>query len=657
MKKNFIVKIKTKFEKLNIKKEKHPIDHYSYSMWRSFLENPVNFQIKYINKENIEYTTGGSAVLGSAIHIACQVFLGKLEKGQEEFEMELLDKTEEERINIAIEKGLLYIADYNDVYIKYSKTQLRNKQEISEAFSFCFQEYLPFLKTIKYEDIWSVEDKIETNIKLDKLALPIPVKGIMDLVYEDKKGNVIIVDHKVVNSFSNEDEIDGGKLIQAGFYYFLALKKCEKAPKKIVFNEIKRSKNKDESPQIKSYELDYKNEMIFELFFKLYFDITKFIFEGQAVYVPNINSMFDKDISLLAYIQGLNENETKDKVFKKENVQNLTEYLNKQVDKKGVDKVYQKVAKEFVSTNNLINIKNMKIEDKIKSKLQQFGILVKFIEKINGLQVDSYLFDLNFAIKLSKIKGYKEDLELALGVGGITMYRDGNYLAVDIPKSKREFIEFKKHKFKGKFVVGLNKKGQEVEIDLDKSPHTLIGGTTGSGKSVLMKTLIKQAEKLGKVFILDPKGVDYLEFENVITEKEKIELKIQEMVLFMEDEYKKMKKAKVIKNKNKTFIFIDEFADLSIGENGKEILLNLQKLAQKGRSAGIHLVLATQRPSVKIIQGDIKANFNNLIGLKLPKPIDSEVILGEEGAENLLGYGDGLINLEGKMIRFQGFNL
>jgi S-DNA-T family DNA segregation ATPase FtsK/SpoIIIE len=393
------------------------------------------------------------------------------------------------------------------------------------------------------------------------------------------------------------------------------------------------------------------------------------IFEDKAVYLPNVADMYDSDLALITYINRL-DTDDKEKVFDKNNVDNITDFLKKEVTKKGADNVYKNTIKSFISSNELMNLKNMKTEDNIKLRFAQHGFAINYIDEIKGLSVDLIRFEVGVGVKLNKLKSFLPDIEMTIGKTGARILApvpNTKYIGFEIPKEKREFIKEKPNGSGYNIVFGKDVYNNDIVTDIRLAPHILVAGASGSGKTYFLQSIAKQIIKDSncELIIIDPKQIDFQDFEKIATVKTEI-LEIEELtfrlVIEMEERYRQLKKEKKksIENTNLKykFVIIDEYSDLAMTKSGKEISDNIKKIAQKGRACGIHLIIATQRPSVKVIDGDIKTNFPIKIAFKLPKAVDSNVVLGEDGAEKLLGKGDGLINgLDGgSTIRFQAFS-
>ncbi len=327
----------------------------------------------------------------------------------------------------------------------------------------------------------------------------------------------------------------------------------------------------------------------------------------------------------------------------------------------------------------------------IENILLDFGIMGKIKKVSPGPVVTLYEFEPAAGIKTSKIVSLSEDIARSTSSIStrIAPVPGKNTIGIEIPNqnieevSFREIIESKEFLNKDiKIPITLGKTiaGYPVVGDLVSMPHLLIAGTTGSGKSVCINTLIlsilyKHTPDFCKLILIDPKMLELSAYQGiphllspVITEPKKATSALKWTVKEMESRYRQMtedgvrnisgfnEKAKKEGKKIMPYIVVvvDEMADLMILST-KEIESYIQRLAQMARAAGIHIVMATQRPSVDVITGTIKANFPTRISFQVTSKIDSRTILGEQGAEQLLGKGDMLfMSSASRMIRIHG---
>jgi S-DNA-T family DNA segregation ATPase FtsK/SpoIIIE len=210
-------------------------------------------------------------------------------------------------------------------------------------------------------------------------------------------------------------------------------------------------------------------------------------------------------------------------------------------------------------------------------------------------------------------------------------------------------------------MLGQTVDGSKVWVDLLNNPHCLIAGTTGSGKSTLLHNVIANVFNYNDadLYLIDPKRIEFGQYEGVrntqvYTAYDDVVEFLSNMIDIMEDRYNKLRAGWDPQNLKPILIIIDEFADLVMQDKGDIFFDRLCRLAQKCRAARMSIMLATQRPSVNIINGAIKANFPARIACKVASHVDSKVILDMVGAENLLGKGDALLRDNTRnMERFQ----
>lgn len=336
----------------------------------------------------------------------------------------------------------------------------------------------------------------------------------------------------------------------------------------------------------------------------------------------------------------------------------------------------------------------------IKSTLAEFGIDVEMEGANVGPRVTQYTMKPPAGVNLSKILARDKELALNLAVDKIRIEAPipgTRSVGVEIPNARSadvrlrgvlESQEWKKNTDPLTFAVGKDISGKSVVANLAKMPHLLIAGTTGSGKSVMTNTLItsllyRNSPSDMKLIIVDPKQVEMAQYQDIphlltpiITSTEKALSAMKWAVGEMERRYTLMAEekvkniadynAKMAKSSEENpekegkmpyiVVIIDEMADLMMMA-GKDLEMLIVRIAQKGRASGIHLVLATQRPEVKVITGLIKANIPGRIAFAVGSQMDSRIMLDQGGAEKLLGKGDMLLlttEMMGKPRRIQG---
>lgn len=341
----------------------------------------------------------------------------------------------------------------------------------------------------------------------------------------------------------------------------------------------------------------------------------------------------------------------------------------------------------------------------LQRTLSEFGVNAKVVDWIKGPTVTLYEVELPAGVRVNKIQGLGTDIALALAVASVRIFAPipgTNYVGVEIPNSERETVvlsEVLKSAKQGALQIAIGKdvEGNCVCEDLSKMPHLLIGGTTGSGKSVsvnamIMSILMRATPQEVRFIMIDPKRVEFTPYNGiphlyapVVTEPSDASNALSWAVAEMERRLKLMSEAAArnIKEYNAKIasgeldeitkvdidgsevkkhvhlpyivIIIDELADLMMSV-GKEVEMSICRLAQLARAAGIHLIVATQRPSTNVVTGLIKSNITNRIAFNVASSIDSRVILDTTGAEDLIGLGDLLLSKPdfAKPLRMQG---
>lgn len=335
------------------------------------------------------------------------------------------------------------------------------------------------------------------------------------------------------------------------------------------------------------------------------------------------------------------------------------------------------------------------IISKIQAKLGEFRIQGQIINVLKGPVVDTFEWELGPGEKVSRLTSIAEDLSLALSGSPIRMVypmKGRTTVGIEVPRNPRDFIfldeiisskDFTNTAHQLPLAMGKDAFGEPVVVDLASMPHMLVAGSTGAGKSVfinsvLVSLLIKKSPNQMKLILIDPKQLELALYSRlphlimpVITEAKTAATALLWACQEMERRYSIMSEFGVrniegfnhkLKNAGETslekirkfyeyssddkyelpyiVVIVDEFADLILTQKGKEIETHICRLAAKARAAGIHLMLATQRPSVDVITGLIKSNFPTRVSFRVTSSTDSRTILNAMGAEKLLGKGD-----------------
>lgn len=632
------------------------IDFWSYSSMTTLLRNPLAFKKKYILKVYDDLDSP-SSIVGKASHKALEAYYN----GRE--------------IHEAIEVGLDLINNTSDSGIDYGKTGSRANvlSTYNQAINFYFEE-LP-----KYHEILGVEQGITAKVKtIDGKELGIPAKSYSDLITRNELGEIEIVDHKFVRSYTDGDVDHFGHFIQAMFNYHTVWAEYGEQPARMIFNECKVSKNRDNTPQIQPYTIEFSSVADFAVFYKLYESCTKLINLPDMVFLPNPNDIFDGQNTFEVFRAGVI---TVDKPVVVKHKTEQVQFAEKQY----IPSAFDKVENE-----------NLTDEERIRLKLQEFGVSVSMQETHIGASVIQYTLKPSKGVSMAKIAKLGEDVSIALGAEAVRIQapiRGTSLVGIEVPSKTRKRIDLTEQHYKRgtlNIPIGVDVYGKVHYKDITEMPHLLIAGATGSGKSVMLNVLLQCLTKQMtpaklKLVLIDPKRVELSQFADkphvigdVIYEADEAVDALVDLTKEMERRYEVLAKAGVRQIADykggklpKIVVVIDEFADLmhSGGKDGKKAIKAeiterdifgkpvmkykkeieaerpsaeslIVRLAQKARAVGIHVVLATQRPSADVVTGLLKANIPTKIAFMTTNKVNSQVILDETGAEELTGKGD-----------------
>ena len=319
----------------------------------------------------------------------------------------------------------------------------------------------------------------------------------------------------------------------------------------------------------------------------------------------------------------------------------------------------------------------------LQETLSDFGVGADVVGWVHGPTVTLFKVDLPSGVRVNRVSNLTDDIALALAAPGVRIFAPipgTNYVGIEVPNKKRETVflgDVLKDAPDGPLQIAIGKdvEGESIVSNLATMPHLLIGGTTGSGKSVaingmIMSILMRATPSEVRMIMIDPKRVEFTPYNGiphlyvpVVTEAREAASTLSWAVAEMERRLKvfsgigarnigqynaKVQKGLEINDAPAAempyiVIIIDELADLMMNV-GKEVEFSISRLAQLARAAGIHLIVATQRPSTNVVTGLIKANITNRIAFNVASGIDSRVILDTPGAENLIGLGDLLLS-------------
>lgn len=667
------------------------IDSWSYSKVTSFASNEKGFEMQYIY--HCYGKSGATTIGGQAYHNALNLNF-----------LNLKDGIQTDIIQLE-QAAFLHIDNVPAAYWKIQKTTPTVEECKIAATKLASQAVNNFLREIQIytdeiKEIVSCEMGITAWLTINGVDIPMPCHLVIDLVIRTNDGKTVIIDHKMKKAFTDENELRFTIGKQAITYVLGYEDKTGETVDEVWFIENKTSQNKDKSPQLRRYKtvMDADARRLYEAL--LYEPLRKMIAAvGDPDYVYMIN---DRDNmsdtaeiydfwarTMIVEVEDFNIPENK-KALLKERMRKIRDTSLVSVTPTAI-RNFKTYTEQFIPYD--FTNKNMTNQEKIEHILRSFGIVAKVQHIFDGYSSASYLLEINAGVQISSIQRYRLDIANALNVSNVRVNKDlfvyegKAYLAIESGKKNTSTLAWDGSKLEGhKLPVGVNNFGQTIYWDLDNNstPHMLICGATGSGKSVSLKSTIEYALMSGisDIYIFDPKHEfrGYNGRVTVVNDIEDIETQMGLLVLEMEERVK-------TQSTKKTLIIFDEFADaVANSRKGNDLKVyamekdgqyatgqpkfkrvlkstdksleeNLRILLQKGRSSGFRIIAATQRASTKVITGDAKVNFPVQICFRVPKDIDSIVVLDEPGAESLNGRGDGLIKSPEYMnvIRFQGF--
>ena len=668
------------------------INSWSYSRVSAFSRNEKAFEMSYIYNERSKVSA--STIAGQAYHESLELYFRNKSENKDELDLVALQ-----------EIAYSYIMEVKSTVWKIQKTTPTIEDCQKKAVKIITSLLENFFKeksTYDCQEILYVEEFFNEFLTINGVDIPLPCKAKIDQVVRSNEGKIVIIDHKSKNSFSDEKEL--GLLIgkQAVTYYKCLEAKTGIKADEVWFVENKYSKNRDGSDQLNCFIVGMDKDTV-RLYESLLYEPLKRMIEAVSdpnyVYMINDSDNFVDKADLHVFWTKTMISEIDDFNIPQSKKEMVSRRLKKIRDESianidpSVIKKFKQNASEFIQYN--LADKNMTRSEKIEHILRSLSLLVKVEHVFEGYSSDKFLLQVSAGTNISKIFRYKLDIANALGVSSIridqdlVVYEEKSYVSVEASKKREKDLIFDSSiAIDQKIPVGMDNLNQPVYWDLNNhsTPHILTCGATGSGKSVFLRSTIEYAISLGvkDIVIFDPK-FEFLEYNStpnvtVVSDIDDVESKMEYLVSEMNYRVKKGRESK-------TLIIFDEFADaVASAKKGRELYIyenkcvgmyangepkmkrekvgeknsleqNLKMLLQKGRSCGFRIVAATQRASVKVITGDAKVNFPVQICFRVPKEIDSKVVLGESGAESLAGKGDGLINSPEYMglVRFQAF--
>lgn len=656
------------------------VDSWSYSAVATFSRNEKEFERRYIYREPSRRSA--TTVAGTAYHAALQLYFENLKENGEETPMADLEAVAFRTID-KISANEWKLGKRTPTVEKC--VEAATKTAVALISNFYSERDL---YTAEIRRVVAVEIRTDEWLVINGVDIPLPCHGQIDLLVKLNDGRLVIIDHKSKTAYTDDSELGFTGAKQA-IGYVLSWETANPGDHidEVWYIENKHTANKDGSPQLRkmAITMDPDTRRLYEAI--LYEPLRRMIMAtNDPDYLYTINDsdpMTDRaelyDFwarTIIADIDDFNIPESK-RLLIAQRQKKIRDASAASISPKVITSFRRKAA-TFISYELR---EDMTDSEKIEHILRSFGISVRVAHTFGAYSSVSYLLEISAGVKIANISRHALDIANVLNVPSVrilpnlTVYDGRSYLCVEAPHRSAKTLLWDPSYLQGsRLPIGLDNFGQTVVWDIDNhsTPHMLICGATGSGKSVCIKSTIEYARLagVGRIIVLDPKYefIGRLDGCEVIADIEEIEERMKQLVAEMQESAPRGGLG------YKTLIVFDEFADaVNSARSGKALDIkdgagkvigreksleeNLRMLLQKGRSLGYRIVAATQRASTKVITGDAKVNFPVQVCFRVPKAVDSEVVLDEEGAETLAGRGDGLIKSPEYFgtVRFQGF--
>lgn len=678
------------------------VDSWSYSKVTQFARNEKAFEMSYIYRlYGRESATG---IAGKAYHKALQYYFTQLKEGI------LLDVVELEAAAFQFIEGV----DANRWKLQKTTPTIEECAKKATATATALIRNFYGERSVYEDDIKEVLDievYSEEFVSVNGVDIPLPCHSIIDLVVKTKSDKIAIVDHKSKAVYTSEDEMALAIGVQAITYILSYEAKTGQKIDEVWFIENKYSQNKDKSPQLHIYklEIDDNTRKLYEaLLYEPLRRMVSAVKDPDYVYLINDSDNYTDRAELydfwartmISEVEEFNVAESKKELVAKR-LKKIRDSSIASVNPNLIRK-FKENAAQFIQYD--LSNKNMTQAEKIEHVLRTFGIIIQVAHMFEGYSSNTYLLEVSAGVKVASIAQHRLDIANALDVSNVriakelTVYEGKSYLAIDFAKKRDSFLPWDGSALEGlRIPLGKDNFQNIIVWDLnnESTPHMMVCGTTGSGKSVFLKSVIEYALAAGveEIHLLDPK-YEFRQYKrqgvSIVNDILEIEERMIELTQTMQEMVRTGEHKKIL-------VIFDEFADavansrkgtdldikemvqvgnyaprkgmfglmepgapkMKLQKTGeyKSLDENMRILVQKGRSVGFRVVAAMQRASTKIITGDAKVNFPVRVCFRVQKAVDSQVVLDEQGAESLTDKGDGLIiSPEYKdTVRFQSY--
>lgn len=684
------------------------IEHWSISGAQQFAQNEKAFEKEKIYKV-YRKNSGLAAHVGDIYHKTLVYFFQQYSQNGKKLNFDELAAFAHDEIDLIKPKKYKLGKTYQTIEAM--------KIAILETVNFVLQSFCEEVDSYlaEIQEILTIEPNVTMYVRLGEYDCAIPLNFRPDLVFINKAGQLCILDHKAKDSYTEDKEINlryayqtigytaGGDALVSEIPYVREdshplLKTLAAAAKKypeilkgvalFYFYENKTSANTrgqfKGKPQIRQIEIDIsQSRPLYEaMLLEQYLAMEKAVSDPDYVYKLNPadynqdgEEMIDfwlrsRERGDLAQF----ENMTQKVRARLEKRKIRAEYVNatKLKQAAAARKIYRekKIAEidaSFVSFSEEF-METQTPEQRIEHRLRCLNLPVKVRHTIAGPSYTTYLVHIPVGTELKRIFRHELDIAQALSAEAVRIspklqkYEGSTYLSIEVNNEKRgDSPPLSQAIVDGtRIPIGVDNFGNSIFWDYASptTPHLLVAGTTGSGKTAFEKNLIKlMNSERTRIIVLDPKGIDFAandpDIDEYFRDVEEIELRLAQLVEEMNRRYRERDLTA-----DRLLVVFDEIADAMLVAKDKSWLTqNLMSLAQKGRAAKITLIACTQRCSVKVISGDIKVNFPARVCFAVPSATDSKVVIDDAGAENLAGKGDGLfVSPEYREpVRFQAF--
>lgn len=672
------------------------IESWSYSKVNTFARNEKQFEKSYVYLEPDKRSV--TSIAGNAYHEALKSFFEQFNDGEKTPDLVALTQAAYDYIDNEVGDNDWRLTDSLPTVDQAKEKCITVTTALLE--NFC-AEYAIYTQHIG--EVLSVEEKDAAFVVCNGVDIPLPLHYIADLVIRTKDGKTVIIDHKSKGQYTSDDEValvHGQQAMTYVLGYEQSVDDGSRRVDEVWFIENKYSKNRNKSEQLRLHRfvMDEDSRKLYE--FYLYQPLRRMleaVSDPDYIYTINAADNLADKAELYEFSARTLIAEVDDFPNIPDSKRPLIEKRQRKIKDSSIAMISPRVIRSFrKSAASFITFdyshSNMTNKEKIEHKFRTFGKQVQVTHEIEGYSCNTYLCEVAAGIAIDSLKTYAKDIAYALDVPSVriahdlVVYEGRSFLSIEVSKKRTETLEWDASLLEGhKIPLGKDNFKSVVTWDMDNhsTPHMLVCGATGSGKSVLIRSTIAYAMLADmRVIIMDPKYEftalsDKCEVWNDIAD---IERRMKELVEEMQG----------LKGSfgGMTLIVFDEFADaVSSARSGKELDIkqevivgeykdgrpkkawevvgreksleeNLKMLLQKGRSLGYRIVAATQRASAKVITGDAKVNFPCVCCFRVPKALDSKVVIDEEGAQALAGGGDGLYKSPeymDRLVRFQGF--